>query len=141
MKNKVLSLSCIFSGTMLSSVDTYSACVTENGYKIVHQHEAYGSVVGEELVCSFDQFNEKIAKVIDKYNITSWHGWSERAMVTDSYNFWFSLKYEGLESIEAYGYGTVPNEKAIDDLCEAFSFLLKDGAEKYEYIDKDGCLF
>ena len=51
-------------------------------------------------------------------------------MVTDNYNFCFFLKYEELEAIEAHGYRTVPNEKAIDDFCEAFRLLLEDGAEK-----------
>ena len=49
MKNKVLSLSYKFSGTMFPTVDTYSACVADNGYKIVHHHEAYGNVIGEKI--------------------------------------------------------------------------------------------
>lgn len=118
------------SGTMIPVSDEYQAVVRGNICELLHRKTNYWEVVTEKTLCSVTEFLEPAEKIITKYGIISWAGWHEHALVTDSYFFDFILQYNDGQSIEAHGYGAMPNEDAMKELRQLFSLFLGQNADK-----------
>ena len=124
MKHNFKSLYIKYFGTMFPGSEEYQAIVKDDGCEVLHRETNYGEVSIERMFCAVEEFLNNLEIIINKYDIASWGEWCEHAPVTDSYNFDFILQYHDVEPIEVHGYGTVPDEDAMKELCQLFSLFL-----------------